>query len=1584
MPFWDQYTSYNALGNNKWGSLLPGTNKEQQMQNLWLIGDPKVFRETLRTALDEMWEKSPLAAMEFAQAAMQYGTSDIFLNNAFGLVDIATSVPYGVMARWGWKAIPKKAPTKVEWSTPKIEDAGARPKDWETPTLTDLGPNYGTFFLKDSSIEPVQMDFFKRWESNFGQGDLFPGTTPGAGRAPTLGDKIDDIPPVRRGAGGRMQSMRDAKERMRGETELENTEGFPGRPEVRDRPLDKEGKPQEGYLFDLPSRDIFPRQDPTSGRIQRQKGPGFGEPKQVEMDLRQGDFQRSLELKSPDAEIKKSMIDTIKATKGPIVDPEEILSGIGDTSQAAKFGATRSIVSIIKSMDPLEEGTGFLSKLPPLFRPGAFFDDAKSLSAALKDQLVQEALRSSEHLLAAITNPTRASRLTEAEIAPAVTEAAKKIKEEFNPHSSGVLRVVDNGWHESTNTRSVSLHLGKPDKSLFSSKESANNFAQWNYKIDPDDFLIQQQGNSFYINIVRPVTETTDAVRDLLYQAKKGAKYGPIETFLQRYINPDISFTKAERAQRKTVIHGRQAMRQMVAAEGDAFKGLSRLERGDLNTILRMNRDFYDPKTGDRGMFYKTAGELERAYLQRHKRMPSEAELRAYDQYTRLSDFDWVLRNLGWHRDKVRLGIMNHRWTMKGGDGTPMKTEYFEGRTADILDWGNTGEKGIWFHDSKTGSGQFIYKNDLRENVSLRGHIDRLINDEGYKIVEIFAPADRPLKNITGHGGEINYVITNTFEQKRLKWGQGIEYRPGGHVVYQNPWFIKQAIVKPGNKGSQTYYGDVTLRGDFRNEKEAREWAAKYEEGRRLYKAVQDGLTKREDVSGAEAALDRYVAANLPDTTKEFKALFRDDLLDINNPISVSYSGRSVIESNPEQMKELYTQFKDQIAAPSNLANALDRTFLGDRGPPLQRNKNVGSEANPIYKLENGDVIDPFPSLEQGLAQAMRSRYMVDYKISAAEHWVAEFGALLERPLEQIAKNPLYHLYNTPINPAMLVNPSGGYKDKALHAKARAAETARRNIINLLGSRSEMGQEMAFLERLLVDNLSAGKQKWVYDHPHAIAAIRDPFAYMRAAAFHSKLGIFNPAQWLLQSQSMAHVTAVAGFDSGMKGYSGMFVARYLRMTESDRILAHGADILKPWGWKKEDFLEAYNAMRNSGFDIVGGESGWLDNMYEPTVFQSAGRKFLDKGSWFFRAGETNTRMSAWFAAYHEWRKVNPGKNLDQTEVGNILDRADAMSVRMTATSKANWEQGIASIPSQFMTFQLRMAQQFLGEMTGAERRRMVGIYTTLYGIPVGMSTPFAFLPLYDSTYGDIRLAAEKEGLNVNASWFKAAHEGILSMALSWAGIDTNVARRMGPQGQSILREVFWGEKSVTELVAGPSGKILTDIAGSTWSLASNMWGTLGGENNFTVDDFLDPLLNISTMNNLRKAYIGATLGVYLSKKEGRLGDVDKLDSFLFMLGLTPSHIDDTFLKGEYMKHKKTYQEEGIRDATAEVKRALKAAYDGDDHNYETYLRRAGKIAERDGLTQAQRRTVFDRAVLGYESYYEQVQKRWWEMKEGLK
>src|SRR5690606_30990011 len=144
---------------------------------------------------------------------------------------------------------------------------------------------------------------------------------------------------------------------------------------------------------------------------------------------------------------------------------------------------------------------------------------------------------------------------------------------------------------------------------------------------------------------------------------------------------------------------------------------------------------------------------------------------------------------------------------------------------------------------------------------------------------------------------------------------------------------------------------------------------------------------------------------------------------------------------------------------------------------------------------------------------------------------------------------------------------------------------------------------------------------------------------MRAFAFHTKMGFFNPKQLFLQSTAAVNVMAIAGVTHGTRGARIFAPLMLASRTKAEFIKPIGKKTAAITGWNPDEYMEMAMMYRRSGFQHVGGDVAYLDDYRPPGIrrgaIKSATHTVLDWGGSFFRTGERVARTMAFAAAYSE-------------------------------------------------------------------------------------------------------------------------------------------------------------------------------------------------------------------------------------------------------------------------------------------------------------------------------------------------------------
>lgn len=229
---------------------------------------------------------------------------------------------------------------------------------------------------------------------------------------------------------------------------------------------------------------------------------------------------------------------------------------------------------------------------------------------------------------------------------------------------------------------------------------------------------------------------------------------------------------------------------------------------------------------------------------------------------------------------------------------------------------------------------------------------------------------------------------------------------------------------------------------------------------------------------------------------------------------------------------------------------------------------------------------------------------------------------------------------------------------------------------------------------------------------------KDPIAASRAAAFHSLLGWLNPAQLWVQAQGMSIAMSIN---------LGKNLTKTLRQTSGLTILGHGEDVskgrislaAKAAGVDADELLEIHSLWKKTGLeDSVLQTADHAAATRGHGIAMDALSRAADKGLWFYRSGEMLNRRMAFTTALDEWKTANAGKVVTDEALKEILDRTNNLMLNLSKANRAQWQKGIASVPTQFFQVSAKALETvggFNDNLTSMERLRVMAGQVALYG-----------------------------------------------------------------------------------------------------------------------------------------------------------------------------------------------------------------------------------------------------------------------------
>lgn len=303
-----------------------------------------------------------------------------------------------------------------------------------------------------------------------------------------------------------------------------------------------------------------------------------------------------------------------------------------------------------------------------------------------------------------------------------------------------------------------------------------------------------------------------------------------------------------------------------------------------------------------------------------------------------------------------------------------------------------------------------------------------------------------------------------------------------------------------------------------------------------------------------------------------------------------------------------------------------------------------------------------------------------------------------------------------------------------------------------------------------------------------------------------------------------------------------------------------------------------------------------------------------------------------------------------------------------------------SIPAQFQSYSVRIFEQMWGgQLSAAEKARVIGLNSALYGIPVGLSVATAF-PFYE----EIKQYALEKGYNVNDTFIEGMIEGLPQMLISaLGGGDVNFGQRYGPGGLSWFKDIQSQEKSLVDIALGPSGSVWKDIAYGAMAAGGVVVAkALTGDGiEPEVQDLIDAARTITSVNSADRIYMAMTLGKYISRKGTVFKDTTTSEAIISAVtGLQPRDFTDAMIQNQSIKDLEARQRKIRAEVQKHLSRALREAAQGNEDTAESYMTKARSNVILGDFTPTEITSIFNSVMMGKDRTLVDRIRRDWVMK----
>jgi len=406
--------------------------------------------------------------------------------------------------------------------------------------------------------------------------------------------------------------------------------------------------------------------------------------------------------------------------------------------------------------------------------------------------------------------------------------------------------------------------------------------------------------------------------------------------------------------------------------------------------------------------------------------------------------------------------------------------------------------------------------------------------------------------------------------------------------------------------------------------------------------------------------------------------------------------------------------------------------------------------------------------------------------------------------------------------------------------------------------------------------------EFIYDKTGAVTNpadwIGNAAGRARAIAFHMKMGLGNPDQFILNASHVAQITFIAPKYGAQAAANVPIIASLLfktRKAADSDIERLVSETMREYGgllMSKQELIDTVRYMKESGRSIIGSNtlerSGATFNSNK-TGFSEA----LEMGLTPFKGGELYGRIAAASVAVmeHNAKRVS-GDVFSDKGIRFVANREQALTFRMTSGQRARFQGGtegtvdpILALATQWQSYSLRFVDNLLigRDLTGAERARMATFNTLAFGMR-GMGAPPRMIAAMTSLGIDPEDPNAVEALN-------AVKFGLFDLAVSeFAGTDVSLGSRIGPLSGIVQQYAdSFGNDPLLATVTGPSGQILSDSYKAVRGLVGAL---MGGQHSIAYEEFVQLTRGIKSVDMYSKIAELIETGEYRSKRRGISGE----------------------------------------------------------------------------------------------------------------
>lgn len=570
------------------------------------------------------------------------------------------------------------------------------------------------------------------------------------------------------------------------------------------------------------------------------------------------------------------------------------------------------------------------------------------------------------------------------------------------------------------------------------------------------------------------------------------------------------------------------------------------------------------------------------------------------------------------------------------------------------------------------------------------------------------------------------------------------------------------------------------------------------------------------------------------------------------------------------------------------------------------------------------NTLDVYQSLEAEITNISRVTNIGEWRENMVRRWMNTFGDLLPtRTGNDVAD--FYAAANATF--------TKGSKD------ALFAERTHRYIMRQIGVRTQEEQFYGAVTRRWTEAFLKGNE----GVESVGAAIRQQswLGFARSINFNFNLGMFNPAQLIVQANGAATALIISP-KHGLAAAKTYPLLRMGLMSDNPAVwdkLATVENLTSLGLSNKQEFVDLISAVRKTGI-IDNMKSTSLHNLEDGklNVFSGYPSKVWGANTFFFNRGEEFSRLLSFDVARREWMAAHPeAKWTSKEALAQMVVRMDDLTQNMTKANLARWQEGALSIPLQFAQYNIKLAANIMSAYMGSgvgrgftktEATQLLIGHALFYG---AAGNGLAWLvdevvpEEMKATMSQAQKAYLAQGLFSGLLYQVSEH-------LTGTGANVAIGSRLGSFDyyQRIANAIFKDPTSVYQALLGPSlgtAKrlgVIGDVAYLWWK-----------DPHLSGQDVVEGLTKMSTeqvatMRNATKAYLFYQhQGKMLDSKGVAMGQLSSVEIMGQALGFQPTlAVDIHNLIGNKKQHSEAMKDiAGYMMATQ--KAIILAASNGD-------------------------------------------------------